>query len=73
MTLDDLEEALADILPAGFSIEKNKHGEVIIFTGLSLDDDGELDDFESDDEDEDPDLSDEGFEPLEDENLDEDE
>lgn len=68
MTLDDLEEALADILPAGFQVETDNHGQVIIYTGLSLDDDGELVDFEpsDDDEDEDLDLDDEeGFERLE--------
>jgi hypothetical protein len=68
MTLEELEEALEDILPPGFHIETNTAGELIIHTRLTQDDDGELIDFEDDedlDEDEDPD-----FEPLEDEDVD---
>lgn len=68
MNLEEIEEALESILPPGFSIETDKHGQLIIFTGLKEDEDGELVDFESDEED--PDL-DPDFEPLEeDEDLD---
>ncbi len=65
MNLDELEESLAEILPTGFQIEVDKHGQLIVFTGLRKDDDGELIDFEPD-EDDDPDF-DPDFESLEDE------
>ncbi len=68
MNIEELEEALEDILPPGFRIETNDHGQLIIFTGLAQDDDGDLVDFESDEEEDlevDPD-----FEPLEDEDED---
>jgi hypothetical protein len=65
MLLEELEEALGDILPPGFSIETDSHGQLIIFTGLSSDDDGELIDFEDDEEDDAPDL-DEDVESLDD-------
>jgi hypothetical protein len=71
MNIEELEDALEDILPNGFSIETDNHGQIIIYTGLAQDDDGELIDFvEEDEEDEDADPD---FEPLEDEELDEDE
>lgn len=70
MNIEDLEEALQEILPAGFQIETGKRGELIIFTNLIQDEDGELVDFEGD---EDEDLEfDPDAEPLE-ENDDEDE
>ncbi len=69
MNLDELEEALAEILPADFHIDTDKHGEVIIFTGLRQDDDGELVGTDQDEEDADFDPD---FEPLEDEDEDED-
>ena len=65
MNIEELEEALGDILPPGFQIETDKHGQIIIFTGLTQDDDGELLDFEGD-EDEDIDF-DPDVEPLDDE------
>lgn len=65
MNIDDLEEALSDILPAGFQIETNSRGQVVIYTGLRQDDDGELVEIEED-VDEDPDF-DPDFEPLEEE------
>jgi hypothetical protein len=65
MNLDELEESLAEFLPSGFQIEVNKHGQLIILTGLRKDDDGELVDFEPE-EDEDLEFDPE-FEPLEDE------
>ena len=61
MNIEELEEALSDILESSsFSVETDSHGQVIIYTGLSLDDNGELVDFEPPDEDSD-------FELLEDE------
>lgn len=70
MNIEELEEALGDILPPGFQIEMDKHGQLIIYTGLTQDEDGEILDFESD-EDEDPEF-DSDVEPL-DEEDDEDE
>jgi len=67
MNIEELEEALEDILPAGFHIETNSHGQLIIYTGLCQDDDGELVNFEDDDVDTDADPD---FELLEDEDLD---
>jgi hypothetical protein len=69
MNLEELEEALEEIFPNGFQIETDNHGQIIIYTGLSQDEDGELVDFEEDEED--PDL-DPDFEPLEDEEDDDD-
>lgn len=69
MNIEELEEALEDILPAGFQIETDNHGQLIIYTGLAQDDDGELIDFEGEEE-EDLDV-DPDFEPLEDEDDDE--
>ncbi len=69
MNLEELEEALSDILPGDFHIDTDKHGEVIIFTGLRQDDDGELVGTDQDEEDTDFDPD---FEPLEDEDEDED-
>jgi hypothetical protein len=70
MNIIDLEEALDEILPAGFSIETNKKGEVIIFTNLKEEEDeGELVVFSDDDIDPDADPD---FDPLEDIDVDED-
>ncbi len=66
MTLEDLEEALEEILPSGFEIEMDKHGQLVIFTGLTQDDDGSIVEFEGD-EDDDEDLD------GDDEDLDDDE
>jgi hypothetical protein len=66
MNLEELEEALDELFPGGFSIETDSHGEMVIYTGLTLEEDGELGVFESEeDEDLDPD-----FDPLEDEDGD---
>jgi hypothetical protein len=70
MNLEELEEALEEVLPNGFQIETDNHGQIIIYTGLRQDDDGELVDFEG--EEEDPDF-DPDFEPLEEEDDDEEE
>lgn len=67
MTFDELEEALEEIIP-GFSIGEDNHGQLIIYTNLRQNDDGELEDFEEDEED--PDV-DPNFEPIEDEEADE--
>lgn len=67
--MEELEEALNEILPSGFSIETDSHGQIIIFTGLAQEDDGELVDFEGDDEDEE---SDPDFESLEDDDEEDD-
>lgn len=71
MNLDDLEEALAEILPSGFQIETDNHGQIVIYTGLTRDDDGsgDLVDFEGEEDDEDPDF-DPDFEPIEEEDED---
>lgn len=72
---DLLEEALVDILPSGFHVETDKQGELVIHTCLSLDEDDEVVDFESDeepeDDEEDPDF-DPDFEPLDEDLEDED-
>jgi hypothetical protein len=67
-TIEELEEALGDILPVGFQIDTDKHGQIVVFTHLSQDDDGELVELESDEE-EDLDV-DPDFEPLEEEDDD---
>jgi hypothetical protein len=66
MDLLELEEALEDLLPNGFSIETDKRGQIIIFTALKEDEDGgDLIEFDSD-EDEDLDS------PLHEEDADDD-
>lgn len=65
MDILELEEALSEILPFGFKIETDKRGQLIILTHLSQDDDGELHDFESDEDEDDPDF-DPDFQSLED-------
>jgi hypothetical protein len=44
-TIEDLEEALVDILGDGFQIDQDNHGQIIIYTGLCEDEDGELEEF----------------------------
>jgi hypothetical protein len=69
MNIEELEEALDGVLPAGYSIETDNHGQIIVYTGLTQDDDGELSPFDSEEDEEiDPDLD-----PLEDEDQLEDE
>jgi hypothetical protein len=77
MNIEELEEELSNILVAGYELGTDKNGQLIIYTGLRQDDDGELHVFESDDEDEDEDEDEEldpdfdpDFEPLEDEEED---
>jgi hypothetical protein len=70
MNFEELEEALDDILPPGYSIETNKHGQIIILSNLRQDEDGELHTFQDDEVDPDADPD---FDPLDDEELEEDE
>jgi hypothetical protein len=70
MTLEELEEALEEILPHGFEISTDDNGQLIIYTHLTQDDDGELMEFEGDDEDDDDDEEDDD-EELDTEPLDE--
>jgi hypothetical protein len=70
MNIDELEEMLTDILPVStFKVVAGKGGQIVIYTGLKQDDDGELVDLSDDDElDEEFDSD---FEPLEEEDDDE--
>jgi hypothetical protein len=66
MNIEELEEALDELFPGGFSIETDNHGQVIVYTGLKQDEDGELLPIEiEEDEDFDPDTD-----QLEDDDLD---
>lgn len=78
MNIEELEEELSNILVAGYELGTDKNGQLVIYTKLRQDDDGELHQFEGDededdeeDEELDPDF-DPDFEPLEDEEDDED-
>lgn len=42
MNFEELEEALDEMLPPGYSIETDKHGQIVILTNLRQDEDGEL-------------------------------
>jgi hypothetical protein len=68
MNLEELEEALEEFLPAGFAIETNSKGQLVIYTNLKQDEDGELISMDDTEEDVDPE-----FDRLDDEDLDEDE
>lgn len=69
MNYEELEEALDELFPGGFSIETDNHGQLVIYTGLTEDDEGELIPIDlEEDEDIDPDLD-----PLEDDDLDDEE
>ncbi len=66
MNIEELEEALDELFPGGFSIETDNHGQVIVYTGLKQDEDGELLPIDvEEDEDFDPDTD-----QLEDDDLD---
>lgn len=70
MDLDDLENALEELFPAGFELLTDKNGQLVVYTGLAQGDDGELiemDEFLEEDLDLDP-----NFEPLKSEDDDED-
>lgn len=68
MNTEELAEELEDLLPSGYSIEVDKHGQIIIFTGLIEDEDGELIPFESEADEE----SDSEMERLEDDDEEDD-
>jgi hypothetical protein len=51
MNLEDLEEALEDLFPNGFEISTDDEGQIVIYTGLMEDEDGDLVEFESSDDD----------------------
>jgi len=69
MNYEELEEALDDLFPGGFSIETDNHGQLVIYTGLTEDDEGELIPIDiEEDEEIDPDLD-----PLEDDDIDDEE
>jgi hypothetical protein len=71
MNIEELEEALDELFPNGFSIETDNNGQLVIYTGLKHHDDeeGELVPFDlEEDEDYDPDTD-----PLEDEDVDDEE
>jgi hypothetical protein len=54
-TLEELDEALIDILGDGFHVGQDSHGQLIIFSGLFENEDGELEEY-LDDEDLEEDL-----------------
>lgn len=66
MLFDELEEAMEELLPVGWSITVNRKGEVVIYTNCRKDDDGELVSLEEEEDDE-PSFGDEDTVPLEDE------
>lgn len=68
MLLEELEEALDELFPGGFSIETDSHGQLIVYTNLKQEDeDGELMPFDlEEDLDSDPDLEELDDEDLED-------
>jgi hypothetical protein len=75
MNIEELEEALSEILPTGFQIETSASGQLVIYTGLQQDEDGELEDFEreeEDDEDLDEDLDELEFGALDEDDSEED-
>jgi hypothetical protein len=66
MNIDDLEEALDELFPGGFTIDTDSNGQIVIYTGLVQDDDGELTPLDTEESDDfDPDTT-----PLEDEDVD---
>jgi hypothetical protein len=60
MILEELEEALAELIP-GAVIEEDDDGQLVVYTGLRHSENGELESIDPDEED--PDL-DPDFEPL---------
>lgn len=51
MNLEDLEEALEEIFPNGFEIDTDEDGQIVICTGLMQDEDGDLVEFDPDEDD----------------------
>lgn len=73
MNIDDLEESLGEFLPSTFRIRKDRKDskeQIIIYTGLTQDDDGELIDLDNENEEEEDDDIDPDFEPLSDDDED---
>jgi hypothetical protein len=70
MTLEELEEALEEIFPNGFEISTDDNGQLIIYTHLTQDDDGELMEFEGDEDEDEDDEDDEDDDDEEDEDFD---
>jgi len=50
MNLEDLEEALVEILGEDFEIVTDEEGQLVVWTGLKEDEDGELVDYLSDED-----------------------
>ena len=48
--MEDLEEALIDLFGDGFQIDVDNEGQVIIYTGLRETDDGDLEEFISEED-----------------------
>jgi len=42
MLLEELQEALEELLPEGFSVDTSEDGELVIYTNLTESEDGEL-------------------------------
>lgn len=60
MNLEEFEVELEDVLTEGtFSIVADSHGQIIIYTGLMQDDDGNLVEYVNDEEDDDDEEEDE--------------
>jgi hypothetical protein len=49
MNIEELEEALKELMP-GFQIETDNEGQLVVYTGLTEDEDGELLPIDEDDE-----------------------
>jgi hypothetical protein len=57
MTLDELEEALDELLPGGYILEEDNHGQLVVYTCLCQDEDGDLHPCDTEEIDMDPDLA----------------
>lgn len=73
MNIEELEEALKELLPSGFTVNTNSHGQIVVYTGLKYDDDDEEGDLIAFDEDEVDMDADTDFESLDDEEEDDEE
>ncbi len=74
MDLESLTDELEAILPDGFHIDTDNNGQIVIYTGLMEDGDGDLVEFVEDDYDDESDEdSDYDLEDSDDEEEDEDE
>ncbi len=51
--IDELEELIGEVLTSNFTLGTDKKGQVVIFTGLVQDEDGDLSDMEEESSDED--------------------